>query len=377
MQSIGIVSPIASTGGANPTLSIVAATGATAGSMSANDFSKLANATNTNTPATLVSRDSSGNFSVGIITGDLTGTASNASNLGAQLPSFYLDRSNATGTQTASTISDFDTQVRSNRLDQLAAPTGNVSLGSNRLTQVADPVNASDAASKGYVDQIIETGSNKGDARSASSTNINLASPGASIGGVSMAADELTLLVGQTAAAENGLYLYKGPVTPLTRATNSDTSAEIRPGMSIFISEGDNAAKRYELTTPLPIILGTKPLTFVQTGGGSGAYVGGDGLTLAGNTFAVGAGTGISVGVDAVAIDTAIVPRKMSQSIGNGSLNPITVTHNLNNLGATVNVVRVADGVEGFCGITKTANTVVLSFATIPTTNQYQVSIQG
>ncbi len=44
-----------------------------------------------------------------------------------------LARTNHTGTQTASTISDFDTQVRTSRLDQMAAPTGSVSLNSQKF----------------------------------------------------------------------------------------------------------------------------------------------------------------------------------------------------------------------------------------------------
>src|SRR5574343_1859620 len=44
-----------------------------------------------------------------------------------------LARANHTGTQTASTISGFDTQVRTNRLDQMAAPTAAVSLNSQKI----------------------------------------------------------------------------------------------------------------------------------------------------------------------------------------------------------------------------------------------------
>lgn len=55
-------------------------------------------------------------------------------------------------TLTASKISDFDTQVRTSRLDQMAAPTANVSLNSNKIVSLADPTSSSDAANKGYVD---------------------------------------------------------------------------------------------------------------------------------------------------------------------------------------------------------------------------------
>jgi hypothetical protein len=61
-------------------------------------------------------------------------------------------RANHTGTQTASTISDFDTQVRTNRLDQMAAPTGSVSLNSQKITSLLDPTSAQDASTKAYVD---------------------------------------------------------------------------------------------------------------------------------------------------------------------------------------------------------------------------------
>jgi hypothetical protein len=61
-------------------------------------------------------------------------------------------RANHTGTQAASTISDFDTQVRTSRLDQMAAPTGSVSVNSQKITSLATPTVNTDAATKLYVD---------------------------------------------------------------------------------------------------------------------------------------------------------------------------------------------------------------------------------
>ena len=66
-----------------------------------------------------------------------------------------LARANHTGTQTASTISDFNTQVRTNRLDQMAAPTGSVSLNSQKITNLATPTSNTDASTKAYVDTSI------------------------------------------------------------------------------------------------------------------------------------------------------------------------------------------------------------------------------
>jgi hypothetical protein len=61
-------------------------------------------------------------------------------------------RANHTGTQLAATVSDFDTQVRTSRLDQMAAPTGSVSVNSQKVTSLATPTVDTDAATKLYVD---------------------------------------------------------------------------------------------------------------------------------------------------------------------------------------------------------------------------------
>jgi hypothetical protein len=66
-----------------------------------------------------------------------------------------LARANHTGSQTASTISDFDTQVRTSRLDQMAAPTGSLSVNSQKITNLATPTSNTDASTKAYVDTSI------------------------------------------------------------------------------------------------------------------------------------------------------------------------------------------------------------------------------
>jgi hypothetical protein len=73
----------------------------------------------------------------------------------AKLVSDPFARANHTGTQTASTVSDFDTQVRTSRLDQMAAPTGSVSLNSQKITNLATPTSNADASTKAYVDTSI------------------------------------------------------------------------------------------------------------------------------------------------------------------------------------------------------------------------------
>jgi len=76
-----------------------------------------------------------------------------------------LARANHTGTQLAATVSDFDTQVRTSRLDQMAAPTASVALNAQKITGLADPTLAQDASTKAYTDLQI--------------TNLIAAAPGA------------------------------------------------------------------------------------------------------------------------------------------------------------------------------------------------------
>lgn len=58
----------------------------------------------------------------------------------------------------ASSISDFNTAVRANRLDQMAAPTAPVAFGSQRITGLGAPTAASDAATKAYADGLVGSG---------------------------------------------------------------------------------------------------------------------------------------------------------------------------------------------------------------------------
>jgi hypothetical protein len=88
----------------------------------------------------------------GIVNTDIANGA--AISLG-KLATDPLARANHTGTQTASTISDFDTQVRTSRLDQMAAPTSAVSVNSQKITSLATPTDNTDASTKAYVDTSI------------------------------------------------------------------------------------------------------------------------------------------------------------------------------------------------------------------------------
>lgn len=79
-------------------------------------------------------------------------SSTDAQTLNSFSAAYLLSRSNHTGTQLASTISDFADEVRATRLDQFAYPTTQVWFNNQKLAGVAAPVFGTDAANKTYVD---------------------------------------------------------------------------------------------------------------------------------------------------------------------------------------------------------------------------------
>ena len=97
-------------------------------------------------------------------------------------------------------ISDFDSGVQTNRVDQLASAT-------NPVTGVTPTADAH-FATKGYVDSVSQGLDVKGSVKVATTANITLSGT-QTIDGVSVSADERVLVKNQSTASQNGLYLCK------------------------------------------------------------------------------------------------------------------------------------------------------------------------
>lgn len=286
--------------------------------------------------------------------GIATGATANATDAALR------DRSTHTGTQLASTISDFNTAVRTNRLDQMAAPTASVSMNSQLLTNLADGVSAQDAATYGQL-LAVQNGTDwKQSVRALSTTNVALTGL-QTIDGITLVANDRVALVGQSTASQNGIYTAASGAW--TRATDADTSAKVTPNLAFMVEEGTtNADTQWRLTTDGAIVLGTTGLVFSQFGAGS-SYTPGTGINIAGNT---------------VSVDTAVVARKYNQTIGDGSTTSITVTHGLGTLDVQVQTVLIATGETVECDVTRGSTTqVTLGFAVAPATNTIRVLVQG
>lgn len=197
-------------------------------------------------------------------------------------------------TLTASKLSDFDTQVRTSRLDQMAAPTAAVSMNSQKITNLATPTADTDAASKGYVDSVALGLDVKGSVRVATTANVTTLAGGApnTVDGITLALNDRILVKDQTTGAQNGIYTVTtvgtGANGTWARSTDFDTSAEATAGAHVFVAEGTTwADSGWVLATNDPITLGTTALSWNQFSGSGAGISAGAGLTKIGSTLDV------------------------------------------------------------------------------------------
>jgi hypothetical protein len=77
-----------------------------------------------------------------------------------------------------------------------------------------------------------------------------------------------------------------------------------------------------------------------------------------------------------VSVDTAVVVRKYSATIGDGSTTAIVVTHNLNTKDIHVQLRQVADDAFVVADVTATTvNTCTITFSTAPASNAIRATV--
>lgn len=235
--------------------------------------------------------------------------------------------------------------------------TNTLDANGNKISNLADGTSPQDAVTKAQLDAQAQGFKWKEPVRAATVANITL-SGAQTIDGVSVVAGDRVLVKDQSSGSANGIYVAASG--SWTRATDFDVAAEVL-GATVFVSEGTtNGNAQFKMTTDAPITLGTTALVWVQVGGGT-SYT---------------AGTGVNITGGVIAIDTAVVARKVAATVGDGTATTITVTHNLNTKDVSVSVREVSSDAGVLCDwVANGVNTVQLTFSTAPTVGQYRVVV--
>jgi len=306
-------------------LTVAVADGSDPGLQSSAHYTQATNATNANTASTVVKRDGSGNFSAGTITATLTG------NVTGNVTGTTSDISNHdTGDLTeGSNLYYTDARVRANRLDQMAVPTAAVSVNSQKITSLADPTAATDAANKGYVDDRASGLDPKESVVAATTAAINLSTDlenGDTLDGITLATGERVLVKNQGTASENGIYVVVASGAA-SRATDFDATAEVTAGAFFFVEEGTaNASRGFVLQAKSgggSFTVGTDALTFSQFSG-AGQITAGAGLGQSGDTLSVNVDT-TTIEINSDTLRVAASAAGDGLSGGGGSALAVTV----------------------------------------------------
>jgi hypothetical protein len=313
------------------------------------------------------------------------------------------------------------------------APTTDLNMGGYKLTNLATPVASTDAANKQYVDDVAQGLNIHAASYAATTANLNATYSNGSSGvgatltnagtqaafatdGTTPPINSRILVRLQTTQSQNGIYTLTtvgdGSTNwVLTRATDFDTATEIAGGDFTFVDNGSTLANTGWVNVDEVTTVGTDPIVFQQFSG-AGTYTASNGVVLNGTVFsfdpragyglqtgasgaeiklattsglnlttdlAVGAGNGISVLTNTVAIDSTVVVSKYAANVGDGSATSYTITHNLGTRDVIVSVYEGSGSyAEVICDVNHaTTNTITLLFSVAPTLNQYRVVVHA
>lgn len=323
-------------------------------------------------------------------------------------------------------------------LNDVGAATGDYSLNSHKITSLADPASAQDAATKSYVDAVIQglqfkptatvaatsalpAGTYSNGSSGVGATFTVTATGTTTVDGHVVAAGDLVLATAQASAFQNGLYAVTtagttGVSTVLTRHADMDQAAEFPGAMVPVGSTGTANANSLWLANPSgTVTVGTTSIPFTELNKGTDLAAG-TGIAISGNTVSIensgvllpahgGTGaaslTGIVKANGASAATAAVAgtdyaaatsgssmlgangsggfrSAKFTATIGDGSTTSIAVTHSLGTADVIAQVRDASTNAVVDCDIVQTSTTVTtFGFTAAPASNAYKVVIIG
>lgn len=246
-----------------------------------------------------------------------------------------------------------------------------------KIINLANGTSASDAVTVAQLNSAIEGLSWKASARVTSASNINLTSPGATIDGVTMATNDRVLVRSQTIESQNGIYIWNGASTALTRAPDASTAQELEQAV-ISVEEGTSPGASYRQTT-VNFTLDTGAIVWTTFAAGAGAASESvSGIAEIATQAETDAGTDDLRFVTPLKLATyAGRAKRYAVDIGDGSATSYTVTHNLNTRDVDVAVRRNSGSYDYVLvdRLATTVNTVTIVFAAAPASNAFRAIV--
>lgn len=248
-----------------------------------------------------------------------------------------------------------------------------------RIVNLPDPTLAQHPATKAYVDSAVEGLAWKDSVRVASTANLTITGPGATIDGVTMSANDRVLLKDQTTASQNGLYIWNGAAVSMTRAADANTFADLEQAV-VTVEEGTSAGASFRQTAVNGTIDSTS-VTWTSFGTSAAAAT----ETTAG-VLEIATQSETDTGTDDLRAITALKlnnwsgrKRKATATFGDGSATSFNIDHNFNTRDVQVEVYRNSGNYDSvLCDVTRpSVNRVTLTFAAAPAASAFNVVVLG
>jgi hypothetical protein len=249
----------------------------------------------------------------------------------------------------------------------------------SKITNLPAATADGDAVRFSQLNAAIEGLAWKDSCRVATQANLDLASPGATIDGVTMASSDRVLVRAQTAGAESGIYIWNGASTAMTRSLDASTFDELEQA-TVSVEEGTSAGTTYRQTA-VNGTLGSTTITWAVFGTSAPAA-----SETTSGTAELATQAEVDAGTDDLRIVTPLklktwssAPKRYAANFGNGSATSYTITHNLASRDLTVAIYRNSGSYDEIeCDVEHTTtNTITLVFATAPTSDQFRIVVLG
>jgi hypothetical protein len=252
-------------------------------------------------------------------------------------------------------------------------------LNASRILNLQDATDPQEPATLAQVRSFVEGLAWKDSVRVSTQGNVDLSAPGATIDGISMSAGDRVLVRLQTSEPGNGIYVWTGAATPMTRALDASTFAELEAAV-VTVEEGTDAGTQWRQTQ----VNGTIDSSNVVWTAFAAV------VPLASETTAGRIEIATQGETDTGTDDQrAITPLKLTtwsgktkrytSDIGDGSATSFTLTHNLGTRALQVSIYRNSgnyDQIEAEVRHTSTSALTVL-FTAAPTSNQFTAVVTG